>query len=53
MVLVLIVLRHHLSYLFLSYVSLAEILEDLLELGHIHGSILVHIVALESVLELY
>lgn len=52
-VLVLIVLRHHLGHLFLSDVSLAEILEDLLELSHVHGSILVHVVALERVLELY
>ena len=46
-------LIHHLVDLLLGYISLSEILEDLLELLHVHGPVLVSVVALESVLQLY
>ncbi len=46
-------LSHHLGDLFLGHISLTEILEDLLELFHVHGPVLVGIVTLESVLQLY
>jgi hypothetical protein len=46
-------LIHHLGDLFLSHISLSEILEDLLELLHVHGPVLVSVVALEGVLQLY
>lgn len=46
-------LSHHLGDLLLCYISLSEILEDLLELLHVHGPVLVSIVALESVLQFY
>ena len=52
-ILILIMLSHHLGDLFLGHISLTEILEDLLELFHVHGPVLVGIVTLESVLQLY